>query len=134
MIEYRQLTSASLEAVKNLYRQHGWMAYLNDDVRLIRAFDQSLYTIGAYDGEALVAFARCAGDGEHIVMIQDLIVAESHLRQGIGKALMQNVYERFADVRMIMLLTDALDERANAFYQAIGMRKLEQNGCIAYMK
>ena len=134
MIEYRQLTSASLEAVKNLYRQHGWMAYLNDDVRLIRAFDQSLYTIGAYDGETLVGFIRCVGDGEHIVLVQDLIVAETHLRKGIGRELMHKVYERFADVRMLMLLTDAMDERANAFYQSIGMTKLEQNGCVTYMR
>ena len=134
MIEYRQITSAPLEAVKNLYRQHGWMAYLNDDAKLIRALDQSLYTIGAYDGEALVAFVRCVGDGEHVVLIQDLIVAQSHLRQGIGKTLMNHVYERFADVRMIMLLTDALDERANAFYESIGMTKLENNGIVSYMK
>ena len=134
MIEYNKLTSESLEAIKKLYRQHGWLAYLQDDAKLARAFDQSLYTLGAYDGGALVGFIRCVGDGEHIVVIQDLIVAESHLRRGIGSELMHKAFERFADVRMLMLLTDALDERANAFYQSLGMTKLEQNGCITYMK
>ncbi|MBR5545512.1 MAG: GNAT family N-acetyltransferase [Clostridia bacterium] len=134
MIECEDLTSASLEAIKNLYHQHGWLAYLQDDAKLARAFDQSLYTLGAYDGEELVGFIRCVGDGEHIVMVQDLVVAETRLRQGIGKTLMQSVYERFPDVRMLMLLTDAMDERANAFYQSIGMTKLEENGCITYMR
>jgi len=32
-----------------------------------------------------------------------------------------------------MLLTDIMDENANAFYQAIGMQKIEQNGCVGYM-
>ena len=134
MIEYKELTSASLEAIKSLYQQHGWLAYLQDDAKLARAFDQSLYTLGAYDGEELVGFIRCVGDGEHIVLVQDLIVAETHLRQGIGKTLMQNIYEHFSDVRMLMLLTDAMDERANAFYQSLGMIKLEQNGCVTYMR
>jgi len=26
-----------------------------------------------------------------------------------------------------------MDENANAFYQAIGMQKIEQNGCVGYM-
>ena len=134
MIEYKELTSASLEAIQALYQQHGWLAYLQDDKKLIRAFDQSLYCLGAYDGEELVGFVRCVGDGEHVVMVQDLIVAQGYQRKGIGRTLMHQAYERFADVRMLMLITDALDEQANAFYQAIGMQKLEQNGCVAYMR
>ena len=134
MIEYKQLTSESLAAIKNLYQQYGWLAYLQDDAKLARAFDQSLYILGAYDGEELAGFIRCVGDGEHIVLVQDLIVSETHLRQGVGKTLMQSVYEHFADVRMLMLLTDAMDERANAFYQSLGMTKLEPNGCVTYMR
>ena len=134
MIEYKELTSESLTAIKSLYQQHDWLAYLQDDAKLIRAFDQSLYMLGAYDGKELIGFIRCVGDGEHIVLVQDLIVAETHLRKGIGRELMHKVYERFADVRMLMLLTDAMDERANAFYQSIGMIKLEQNGCVTYMR
>ena len=134
MIEYKELTSRSLEAIKALYQQHGWLAYLQDDQKLARAFEHSLYTLGAYNGGELVGFIRCVGDGEHIVLVQDLIVAENQMRQGIGKTLMRSVYERFSDVRMLMLLTDAMDERANAFYQSIGMTKLEQNGCVTYMR
>ena len=134
MIEYKELTSRSLEAIKNLYQQHGWLAYLQDDQKLVRAFEHSLYTLGAYNGGELVGFIRCVGDGEHIVLVQDLIVAENQLRQGIGKTLMYSIYERFSDVRMLMLLTDAMDERANAFYQSIGMTKLEENGCVTYIR
>lgn len=134
MIEYKLLNSDSLEQIKALYQQHGWLAYLQDDAKLARAFDNSLYILGAYDGGELVGFIRCVGDGEHIVLVQDLIVAPTHQRQGIGRALMRRVWETYADVRMLMLLTDALDENANAFYQAIGMQKIEQNGCVGYMR
>lgn len=134
MIQYKPLTSASLEAIKELYQQHGWLAYLQDDEKLVRAFDNSLYTLGAYDVGELIGFIRCVGDGEHIVLVQDLIIARSHQRKGIGRVLMQHVNEKYADVRMLMLLTDALDESANAFYQAIGMHKIEKSGCVAYMR
>ena len=134
MIEYRMVHDVPLEAVKNLYQQHGWLAYLQDDAKLLLAFHQSLYTIAAYDGEELAGLVRCVGDGEHIVLVQDLIVAQAYQRKGIGRELMRKVNEHFSDVRMLMLVTDALDERANAFYQAIGMIRLEQNGCVTYMK
>ena len=46
MIEYKKLTSDSLKDIKALYRQHGWMAYLNDDEKLTRAFENSLISFG----------------------------------------------------------------------------------------
>lgn len=134
MIEYKPLTSASLEAIKALYRQQGWMAYLTDDEKLTRAFDASLYTLGAYEHSGLVGFIRCVGDGEHIVLVQDLIVATGFQRRGIGRELMRKAGEHFCDVRMFMLVTDAMDENANAFYQAVGMRRLEQDGCVSYVR
>lgn len=134
MIEYKQVSAALLKDIKTLYEQHGWLAYLQDDAKLKRAFDSSLYMLGAYDGDELVGFIRCVGDGEHIVLVQDLIVAPDYQRTGIGRALMKQISEKYADVRMFMLVTDAQDENANAFYQAIGMQKLEQNGCVSYMR
>ena len=134
MIEYKQVSAALLKDIKTLYEQHGWLAYLQDDAKLKRAFDSSLYMLGAYDGDELVGFIRCVGDGEHIVLVQDLIVAPDYQRTAIGRALMKQISEKYADVRMFMLVTDAQDENANAFYQAIGMKKLEQNGCVSYMR
>ena len=134
MIEYKQVSAALLKDIKTLYEQHGWLAYLQDDAKLKRAFDSSLYMLGAYDGDELVGFIRCVGDGEHIVLVQDLIVAPDYQRTGIGRALMKQIFEKYADVRMFMLVTDAMDGNANAFYQAIGMKKLEQNGCVSYMR
>ena len=134
MIEYKEMSIVSLEAIKELYQQHGWLAYLQDDAKLARAFEGSLYLLGAYEEEKLIGFIRCVGDGEHIVLVLDLIVAHSRQRKGIGRELMRLAEERFSDVRMFMLVTDALDENANAFYRAIGMQNLEQNGCVGYMR
>ncbi|MCR5374727.1 MAG: GNAT family N-acetyltransferase [Lachnospiraceae bacterium] len=59
------------------------MAYLNNDDALKRAYENSLYCLGAYSGDELVGFIRCVGDGEHIVLVQDLIVVPEYQRQKI---------------------------------------------------
>lgn len=120
--------------VMQIYEQAGWRAYLTDDEKLRRAFQSSLYLLGAFDGEKLVGFIRCVGDGEHIVLIQDVIVKKSHRRQGIGSALVKHVLDRYRHVRMVSLYTDAEDEADNCFYQSLGFRLIGTAGMVSYMK
>lgn len=74
MITYKAFGIEEIEQVKNVYKMEGWTAYLQDDEALIRAFANSLYCLGAYDKDQLIGFVRCVGDGEHIILVQDLIV------------------------------------------------------------
>ena len=89
MITYRPLDREYMENVKELYAALGWTAYLGDDPRLYRAWEASLYALGAFEGDRLIGFIRCIGDGAHTVLIQDLLVLEAYQRRGIGKALME---------------------------------------------
>lgn len=68
-----------IESIKDIYRKESWNAYLKDDEKLIRAFDKSLYIIGAFDNSKLIGLTRCVGDGEHILVVQDLIVDPEYL-------------------------------------------------------
>ena len=133
-MKYEAFGREQLASVKEIYGEAGWRAYLGKDEALYRAFEQSLYTLGAFDGEKLVGFVRCVGDGEHVVIVQDLIVREACRRQGVGRRLMEMVMEKYVHVRMLALFTDGEDERANRFYQGIGLRKIEQMGCVSYMR
>ena len=74
MITYKEFGEELLEMVKEIYMQEGWWAYLGDDEKLARAFKNSLYTLGAFEGDRLTGFVRCVGDGEHILLVQDLII------------------------------------------------------------
>ena len=134
ILEYKEFDSSLLEEIKEIYREQGWTAYLQDDEKLARAFENSLYFYGAFDKNRLIGFIRCVGDGEHILLIQDLIVKSAYQRQGIGTTLLQHVFEKYDEVRMISLYTDGLDERANHFYCSVGMKRIEENRTVSYMK
>ena len=84
MITYKEFDTPLLEEVKEIYRSVYWQSYLQDDEKLKRAFDKSLNLLGAFDGEELVGFVRCVGDGEHIVLVQDLAVRPEYQKRRIG--------------------------------------------------
>lgn len=134
MIEYRVFNSSLIECVKEIYALEGWTAYLNSDEKLVRAFDNSLYCLGAFDGDKLVGFVRCVGDGEHILLVQDLIVDRAYQKQGIGTALFKEVWDKYKDVRMFQVNTDLEDEVDNRFYKSMGMKPLEEGHMISYFR
>lgn len=134
MIEYKEFDASLIERVKEIYALESWNAYLNSDEKLVRAFENSLYLLGAFDGDKLVGFVRCVGDGEHILLVQDLIVDKAYQKQGIGTTLFRMVWEKYKDVRMFQVNTDLEDEVDNRFYKSMGMKPLEQGHMISYFR
>ena len=134
MITYKEFDTSLLEEVKEIYRSVYWQTYLQDDEKLKRAFDNSLHLLGAFDGEVLVGFARCVGDGEHIVLAQDLAVRPEYQKRKIGTTLFQMVWDKYKDVRMFQVVTDLEDEVDNRFYQSFGMKKLEEGHMVSYFR
>lgn len=122
------------EMIKKIYEKEGWYAYLQDDAKLKQAFDQSIYRLGAFKGGRLIGFVRCVGDGEHILLVQDLIVDKDCQKQGIGTALFKAVWDKYIDVRMFHVVTDINDKVDNHFYQSFGMKKLEEGEMISYFR
>ena len=134
MTEYREFASDRLGEVREIYAQAGWTAYLSVKDGLKRAFDRSLYLLGAFDVEKLVGFIRCVGDGEHVLLIQDLIVREEYRRQGVGSALFRAVWDKWPGVRMFQVNTDLQDPGPNRFYRSFGMKPLEEGGMVGYFR
>ncbi len=134
MLTYKEITSDYLSEIKEIYLDSNWQAYLKDDAKLKRAFDNSLFTLGAFKGDKPVGFIRCVGDAEHIVLVQDLIVLASFRRKGIGKYLFNACLEKYKDVRMFQVVTDIEDVPANSFYSSLQMKKLEQGNMVSYFR
>lgn len=134
MIEYKEFGIEEFERIKEIYQGEGWSEYLHDDEALKRAFDKSLYCLGAYDENKLVGFVRSVGDGEHIVLVQDLIVEADYQRRKIGTTLLKHVWDRYINVRMFQVNTDIEDERDNQFYRSFGMKPISEGNMISYFR
>ena len=130
IIEYQTYRE---EEILLLYTSVGWTAYTDAPDVLHRGFERSLLTFAAYEGETLVGLARAVGDGETIVLMQDLLVFPQYQRRGIGTALMRAMMERFANVRQFQLLTDNT-EKTLAFYRSLGLYDLSSLGCQGFMR
>ena len=102
-----------------LYDAVGWTAYTREPDRLAAAVAGSAAVATARDSGRLVGLARVVGDGHTIAYLQDILVAPSHRRRGIGGELLRLVLSPFAHVRQQVLLTD--DEPGQrAFYESMG--------------
>ena len=134
MIEYKEFGLEEFERIKEIYQGEGWSAYLHDDEALKRAFDKSLYCLGAYDENKLIGFVRSVGDGEHIVLVQDLIIEADYQRRKIGTTLLKHVWDRYINVRMFQVNTDIEDERDNQFYRSFGMKPISEGNMISYFR
>ena len=134
MINYKEIDSSIIEKVKELYRKVSWSAYLQDDEKLIRAFDNSLYTVGAFDEEKLIGMIRCLGDGEHMLMVQDLLIDPEYQQRGIGTYLFETILQKYSKVRTFIVLTDIEDEVDNKFYKSFNLTKLEDKKIIGYIR
>lgn len=134
MYEYREIGSELIEEVKEIYRQEEWFAYLRDDEALVKAYNNSIYCLGVFENNKLVGFIRCVGDGEHVILIQDLIISPAHQRKGIGTRLFKMTAEKYSKVRMFQVNTDLEDERDNRFYQKMGMKPIIEGNMISYFR
>lgn len=121
------------QQIMKLYSSVGWTAYTASPDKLQKGFENSLLTLAAYDGDALLGIIRVVGDGHTIVWIQDLLVFPEHQRQGIGSALLRSVLDKYQDVRQIELATDNT-EKTRAFYKSMGFHELSEYDCCAFMK
>lgn len=130
IIEYQTYRE---EEILPLYASVGWTAYTDAPDALRRGFAGSLLTLAAYEGETLVGLVRAVGDGETVVLVQDLLVFPQYQRRGVGTALMRAVMERFADVRQLQLMTDDT-EKTLAFYRSLGLRELSDFGGRGFMR
>lgn len=133
MIAYKEFENEYIEQVMSIYRTEGWDIYTDTD-KVMRAFDKSVFILGAFEQEKLLGFIRCIGDGEYDVSVSDLIVDKAYRRQGIGKTLFKMAAERFMSIENFTLMTGLEQAGNNMFYRSVGMKELKQNRLIGYIR
>lgn len=132
-IEIKNNVIPSKDSVYQLYSNVGWIAYTCDMDKLMKAIENSLRIITAWDQDKLVALIRIVGDGYSIIYIQDILVLEDYQRMGLGSKLLQLILDDYSNIRQIILTTDNT-EKTKRFYENNGFRQAKDYDCISYMK
>ena len=125
-LAYLMNDAPTQEELIALYTSVGWTAYTSKPTMLQAAIAGSTAVVTARDDGHLVGLARVISDGQTIVYLQDILVAPTHHRTGVGRELLRRVLAPFEHVRQKVLLTD--DEPAQrAFYESAGYTGIESH-------
>lgn len=132
-MDIREYAAYNEKEILPLYERVGWTAYTDRPHALRKGFENSLLCLAAYDGERLIGLLRTVGDGQTVVLLQDILVDPAFQRQGVGTKLVMAALERFGHVRQVQLVTDDTP-KTTAFYESLGFKPMEALGCRGYMK
>ena len=132
-ITYKTAVIPSREQIQNLYTDANWTSYTEDMDNLMKAINNSLEVITAWDGDNMVGLVRSVGDGQTILYIQDILVMKDYKRQGIGSKLLNKMLDSFPQVRQKVLLTDDVEE-TRSFYKANGFISCDDGRLVAFAK
>jgi GNAT superfamily N-acetyltransferase len=93
----------------------GWPSYPEDPIRAHRALTAPGATsVVAVDDGRVVGFAHMLSDSEIQAFLSNIVVADTHRRQGIARGLIAAALERAGGIRV-----DLITETADAFYESL---------------
>ena len=90
MIVYRFLHHAAEEELRDilaLYREAEWVTPEECGAFIPGVLSGSFLFLAAFDDGRMIGMARAISDGVSDAYIQDVVVARSHRKQGVGKEL-----------------------------------------------
>jgi len=132
-INYKDVKNIDKDELKALYENAGWIMYTKDLPKLIKAIEESLITISAWDEDKLVGLIRVVGDGHTIIYIQDILVLDSYKRSGIGSNLLNQILDKYSHVRQKVLLTNDSEE-TRGFYESNGFKSCDKGDVVAFVR
>ena len=117
--------------VVELYDNVSWKLYTKEPKKLMDGINNSLFHISAWNDNDLVGFIRVVGDGNTVVLIQDVLVKKSFQNNGIGKALVSRVLKKYNDIRQKFVITDYEDPKYVKYYEALGFSTIDKSQMVA---
>lgn len=127
--------SLMIDEISELYKSVGWTHYTKDTARLEKAFEQSESLIKRNGEGKIIGVVRWITDCATIAFIQDILIHPRYQRQGIGKALLNEVLEKITSYGpvQIELLTDDT-EKTRKFYESVGFVQVKEMDAVSYIK
>jgi ribosomal protein S18 acetylase RimI-like enzyme len=111
----------SLDLLRSLFDRAAFWASDRKPEDMHRAISHSNPVITAWDGEALIGFARATSDGVYRATIWDVVVNPDYQGAGIGRKLVQTIlaHPHVNRVERVYLMTT----NQQKFYERIGFEE-----------
>ena len=110
VIEISTTRPIGIADVRPLLRQTGWAADRTDD-ELRAMLSGTPVLVGAWEGDALVGFARALSDGRFRALIEDVVVDRGHRGAGLGGRVVAALLAELSGVELVLLFTDDANAR-----------------------
>ncbi|MCJ7840471.1 GNAT family N-acetyltransferase [Lederbergia sp. NSJ-179] len=95
-----------------LYRDAGWWEGRNEQD--IEQMLRTTLSIGVWDGETLIGFARAVSDGHFRAYIEDVVVHRDYRKSGIGVKLVSKLLDDLSSIDVVSLFCE---EQFIPFYE-----------------
>lgn len=121
-MEVRTVRPGEIEAARRLLADNGWSSRVEDPALFAQLVARSQLALVAVDGGQVVGFLRALTDHLFNGYISMVVVAASHRRRGIGRALVQAA---MGDNERITWVLRAGRDGVAPFYEKLGFRRSE---------
>ncbi len=121
-MQIRAIEPSHVEAARLLLAANGWAERVADPERFRQLVSRSQRVFVALDADQVVGFIRAISDEMSNGYIAMLVVAESHRRRGVGRALVNAV---MGDDRHMTWVLRAAREGVMPFYEKLGFRRCQ---------
>jgi predicted GNAT family N-acyltransferase len=98
--------------VSRLYQDAGWWEdRLEEDIEMMLNNERS---VGAWEDDTLIGFARAVSDGKFRAYIEDVVILSTYRKEGIGEKLVSKMLAELSHIDVISLFCE---EHLIPFYE-----------------
>ncbi len=90
------------EELRPLLQQTTW-AHTRGPLDIQQMLDRSQITLGVWDEDKLIAFARVITDDRYRALIDDVVVASAYRDKGVASEMLRKILKRTEHIEIVML-------------------------------